>query len=181
MLQIHERGFVFPQRSQCRLPCFGFAGALKICAAVVPQLAHRIKFKRQRVALGSGLPAGLKGQRFGVMTDMQHFFKTQHFFGMLLPTSDKGFGAEFRFLFHQHNDFKHFIFRSVFSGCLPIWRISRFAFSNFGFVFIANRQQNRLGHVQIAFFLAVVFKNMRFHNRIGGAGFFAKSAENTFG
>ncbi|EOC20741.1 hypothetical protein NM3147_0264 [Neisseria meningitidis NM3147] len=35
--------------------------------------------------------------------------------------------------------------------------------------------------MQVAFFLAVVFKNMRFHNRIGRAGLFAETAEDALG
>lgn len=35
--------------------------------------------------------------------------------------------------------------------------------------------------MQVAFFLAVVFKNMGFHNRIGRAGLFAETAEDALG
>ena len=68
-----------------------------------------------------------------------------------------------------------------FQAVLAVWRVCCFAFGDFRFVFVADGQQDGLGHVQIAFFLAVVFENMRFHNRIGGAGFFAEAAENALG
>ena len=57
-----------------------------------------------------------------------------------------------------------------FQAVLAVWRIGRFALGDFGFVFVADCQEDRLGHVQVAFFLAVIFKNMRFHNRIGRTG-----------
>ena len=68
-----------------------------------------------------------------------------------------------------------------FQAALAVRCVGGFAFGDFFFVFVADGQEHGFGEVQVALFLAVVFEDVGFHNRIGRAGFFAEAAEDALG